>query len=85
MRRDPSIPALGSLEAKIMQVLWERPGEYLSVRDPAAARRRPRLHDRHDGDGPASTGKGCCAAVTTGLGCAGLPMTREAAAGDDDV
>lgn len=55
MRHDPSIPALGSLEAKIMQVLWERPGEYLSVlgaRDPTAARRPPRLHDRHDGDGP---------------------------------
>lgn len=32
MRHDPSIPALGSLEAKIMQVRWERPGEYLSVR-----------------------------------------------------
>lgn len=33
MRQDPSIPALGSLEAKIMQTLWDRPGEYLSVRE----------------------------------------------------
>jgi predicted transcriptional regulator len=33
MRQDPSIPALGSLEAKIMQVQWDRPGEYLSVRE----------------------------------------------------
>jgi predicted transcriptional regulator len=33
MRQDPSIPALGSLEAKIMQALWDRPGEYLSVRE----------------------------------------------------
>lgn len=32
MRRDASIPALGSLEAKIMQALWDRPDEYLSVR-----------------------------------------------------
>jgi predicted transcriptional regulator len=33
VRRDESIPALGSLEARIMRVLWERPGEYLSVRE----------------------------------------------------
>lgn len=32
MRRDAAIPALGSLEAKIMQALWDRPDEYLSVR-----------------------------------------------------
>lgn len=32
MRRDASIPALGSLEAKIMQALWDGPDEYLSVR-----------------------------------------------------
>ncbi|MDP8970944.1 MAG: BlaI/MecI/CopY family transcriptional regulator [Actinomycetota bacterium] len=32
MRRDSSIPALGSLEAKIMQVVWDRPEDYLSVR-----------------------------------------------------
>lgn len=33
MRRDSTIPALGSLEAKIMQVLWNRPDGYLSVRE----------------------------------------------------
>lgn len=32
MRRDSSIPALGSLEAKIMQALWDRSDNYLSVR-----------------------------------------------------
>jgi predicted transcriptional regulator len=32
MRRDSTIPALGSLEAKIMQALWGGPDEYLSVR-----------------------------------------------------
>jgi predicted transcriptional regulator len=33
MRRDPAIPALGSLEAKIMRALWDRSDEYLSVRE----------------------------------------------------
>jgi predicted transcriptional regulator len=33
VRRDETIPALGSLEARIMRALWERAGEYLSVRE----------------------------------------------------
>lgn len=33
MARQQQAPFLGSLEAKIMRVLWERPGSFVQVRD----------------------------------------------------